>query len=92
MARKGSSRRRELAHRPSTTSAAALNEPSTVFMLIELSLLAGELSLKVRDGRRMIGTFLFSTTGLRFARANQKRKPDRELTYAVLSRLMEVGL
>lgn len=60
------------------------------------------MSLQVPDGGaeikltnnsdRVIGTLELTTDGIRLSRPNQKKKPDRTITYLALSRLMELGL
>jgi len=50
------------------------------------------LVLKIVSHGRVVGTLWVSEWGFRFAKANQKKTPTREVSWAVLKKLMETGL
>lgn len=60
---------------------------------VEFQLSVDGLKLKLlAHDRTNIGTLLITATGLRYMTANQKKPPERELTYGTLRKLAEVGI
>jgi len=61
-------------------------------MAIEICLPDGGVTLKLKNGKGMIGTFTFTEAGMRYARPNAKRRPDRDVPYTVVEQLMDLGV
>lgn len=72
---------------------AALNQLSNCRLSMSLQVPDGGAEIKLTNSSgRVIGTVQLTTEGLMMSRPNQKKKPDRLISYVSLSKLMELGL
>jgi hypothetical protein len=83
-------RRAVEAHRPAA-AISANGVPDPVNM--EVSLPASGLRLKLKDGKKMVGTLAIGHHGIRFTPANGKKMPANQMPWRVLKALsgIEVG-
>lgn len=62
-------------------------------VVMSLRVPVGGVEIKLTNGNdRVIGTVQLTSDGLMMSRPNQKKKPDRLISYVSLSKLMELGL
>ena len=53
----------------------------------------GGAEIKIRnDNDNMLGTLVITSGGLSYRRPNQKAAADRKLTWAILDKLMQIGI
>jgi hypothetical protein len=73
-----------------TIAAAVGAAPAPVNLEVEMP--ASGLRLKLREGKRMVGTLGITHTGIKFTPANGKKVPERQVAWRILKALSGIDV